>query len=285
MEKTVQIQIIRDDGQTMLYNSATTLWGIEKIDGIGSPEIEIYDEDNAIGDGSTITAVRVKKREWGFTVSLKSPADNDAQRKAQIAFYRPHSTYKAVITYRGVQRWLPCRLVSADEPVVNIYDTESLEVKMVAPDPFFRSMDEFGKDIANIIGLFGFPYVSIMDKGFRIGYYEFADNLVIENDGDADTDFRVRIVATGDVTNPKISCNGQFAQYTGTMAEGDVLIFDFQEHKVTKNGANVIASLSDNSTLTKMSLVTGSNTIKYEAEIGGSMMNVYVYFNKKFNGV
>ena len=51
-----------------------------------------------------------------------------------------------------------------------------------------------------------------------------------------------------------------------------------------KNSANAAALLDKASDFSSLAFATGTNTIGYTADVGANVLDVYVYYNKRFLG-
>jgi hypothetical protein len=155
---------------------------------------------------------------------------------------------------------------------------------MLSENPYYKSYDNFGKDIAQIIPMTGFPYMCTA-QGKPTSVYNYdTKSVIVENDGDVDTYCKAIFRAKGTVVRPTLLVNGKFVRMLITLQQKDELILDFTTPKpnITLNGVNVIGSTDRTSDLSEMQLVEGENTIGYEAESGDNVLEVSIYYNKLY---
>ena len=285
--KQAAVCLTRDDGRTFsaVGSADAADWGLSDISGLDAPDFQVSTQDNAVGDGQTVTAKRVSSREISFTASCRNAALGDVMRRAAVSFFSPKHRYKLTVAYRGAQRWIDAELSAFSCPSGNVYRTVELTALLLCPDPYFRSMDEFGRDIASVQGRFGFPYVDHPVKGFVAAAYNFARTVLIDNDGDVDTFATAVFEATGDVANPELIIGGAHVRILDTMAARDVVTIDLARTRVTKNGANILARVDRASSFTGMRFAPGQNTVKYAASVGENVLRVTLYYNKLYLGV
>lgn len=283
MSKTVIIKLTRDDGEIFVADGS--VWGITSLSGVDAAAFTVYTQENAVGDGSTVTGARVSARDIEFTLRLKNAALGDVMRRVAISFFSPKHTYRVAITYRGVQRWIDAELSAFSCPSGNVYRTVELTALLLCPDPYFRSMDEFGRDIASVQGRFGFPYIDHPTKGFVVSAYNFVRTVLIDNDGDVDTFATAVFEATGDVTNPKLIIGDAYVRILDTMAARDIITIDLAQTRVAKNGVNILAKVDRTSSFTGMRFAPGQNTVRYAADIGENVLRVTLYYNKLYLGM
>lgn len=282
MEK-VGIKIIRSDSKSFVFDNAS--WGISKLTGLGCPKIQLFTEDKAVGDGSYVTGQRLSDREHGFVVTAKDKSLNATFRRQLIRYFNPMYTYDVYYTYQQEQKHIESKLLAPVIPSENIYKRITADITFLSVDPYFKSVDEYGKDIAAITGCFGWPYVSILNKGFLYGKYNFAQEVTIYNDGDTDVYGRFVIKATDEVVNPCLEQGDNKITILDTMVADDEYIIDLVNGKVTKNGINANNKIDRASDITSIIFKVGDNSISFGADDGDNNMQVVIYYNKLYLGV
>lgn len=273
----------RNDGKRLTVND--TVWGIVGIKGLDKPDISVFTQKAAIGDGDYVTGSRVGARTLEFTLKAKSAALNDVMRRAATSFFTIGRTYDIYVTRHGAPRYAPeCRLTEFEIPTEKITKPITMTVEMLCPDGYFLSNDSFAKNIAGIEPRCGYPYVSHIDYGRIYGIYSFAETVYLDNDGDVEAYCKAVITAAGEIINPKLIAGDGFVRVLGSMLAGDVLIIDGKEKSVTLNGANISNQIDRASSFDGIVFGVGTNAIGYGADVGSNVMNVYVYYNKRYMG-
>ena len=237
---------MRSDGKE--FNIDGTDWRIPSngLEGFGTYENDITTVDNAVGDGGIIVSDRIRPKDRTIVAKSQNPALNDILRKAALSFFNSKFTYSIYLTYMGVTRWCEGKIYKFDLPSGNVNRTMTMTITFLCPNPFLKSYDNFGKNIASVMGMCAFPYLcSITDgtpKGITGGRFNFAQVIILENDGDVETFCQAVFTAKGPVVNPKLTVNGNYVRVIDTMQLGDVIIIDFTKNPPTlqKNGANYI---------------------------------------------
>ncbi|MCM1026528.1 MAG: phage tail family protein [Roseburia sp.] len=282
------IKIVRDD-QRIFYLGGSykddASWGITEISGTDTIENVMTTVTPAVGDGDDITGERIPARNIDIFASVKNRRNNTAERRSALDFFNPKHSFTLYVTKGGVTRWcvaklerFQCQEKAPDKHV-------AMNIAMRCQDPYFYSVDDYGKNIAAVTGCFGFPYVSPIGKGFRTGYYNFAKRVSIENDGDVETYVKIIVDATGRVKNPKILQNDVYIRLLDTLQEGDRLEIDMTKNTIRKNGANCIGKVDRLSSFTGMKLQPGDNEIAFDADDGDTNMKVFLYYNLRYLGV
>lgn len=283
MAKQVIFKVIRSDLSEFIFDGSA--WGIVEITGIDYPTIEFFTEKNALGNGSQKTGQRLTDREINLTSVLKDAGMNEIMRGQVISFFNSNYTFKLYITYQGVTRWINAHIIGFKAPSVNVYKPLSVTATFLSLDPYFNSVDDFGKNIAEVTPMFHFPYVNLVGETFPVAVFNFSNEVLIINNGDNVTNMIVTFTAKGAVTNPKITKNGYFVEILDTMIDTDVIIIDFENLTVKKNGTSMINKVNKNSNFTNMELELGDNIIGFDATAGTNNIDVNVSFYKKYGGM
>ncbi len=284
----VEIKIIRSDGKQFLADGSyqeDAYWGILGLTGIGEVEIELFTEKKAIGDGDVVTGKRYVPRDLGIIAKVKHVEDDETLRSYAIQFFNKKYTFRIYITYGNAEKWVEGELSACKIAKDKEKHQTQLECNILCPDPFFKSIDSFSRDIASLTPKFHFPYVSVINKGFQASVFTFAKAVLIENTGDEDTSMKVTITATGQVVNPKVVKDDYFVRIKDTLVEGDEVIIDTGTSQVTKNGENMMRMVDKLSTFTDMILTVGENTIGFDADNGSDNMKVLVERYILYGGV
>lgn len=285
MNKKVEIKIIRNDNKEFLIDG--TEWGITKLDGFNGVDNIIYSEDKCVGDGSTFSGERVGDKDRTISVRLKNKNLNEIMRKVVISFFNPKYTYKVYVTYQGRTLWCQGRQIGFSCDMINVYQPIIFTWTILSNMPYMMSVDNFGKNIASIIPMCGFPFVSILNKGFNVSVFNFAKQVLIENDGDIGTFIQCVISAKGNVENPKLIKDGKYVRIIDNMVANDIYVIDFAANPPTvkKNGINAISKTDRTSNFVDMDLLVGDNTISFDADNGSNNMEVILYYNKRYLGL
>ena len=289
MEHKVKIRIVREDSKE--FNMDGTDWRIAELSGFGSFDNDITLIDNAIGDGGIYGSDRVAQKDRTIVAKSRNPVMNEILRKIALSFFNPKHMYKVYVTYMGVTRWCEGKIHKFDLPTSNIHTTMTLSITFLFANPYFKSYDNFGKNIAAITGMCAFPYMCSSTegtpKGITGGVFNFAQKVVFENDGDVDTYCKAVFTSKGEVVNPKLLVNGNYVRVLDTMQSGDVIIIDFTKSPPTvqKNGMNFIGHCDRTSAFDAMALIVGDSEVSFEADNGSNFLDVSIYYNKLYGAM
>jgi hypothetical protein len=280
----VLVRFVRSDGREFTLND--NYWKIpsDGLEGFGSFDNDITIVNNAIGDGSIIASHRVEQKDRTITAQSRSIHLAEILRNEATSFFNPKMSYKVYLTYMGRTRWAEGIIEKFRLSTENIYQPMTLTVTLLFADPYLKSYEDFGQDIASITPLAGFPYLCTTAQGAPTGVFNFASMVNLSNDGDVEAYCRVVITANGGVTNPKIIINGHYVRVLDEMVKGDVIVMDFAASPPTvrKNGVNYIGHCDRTSEFDQMGLLIGDSSLQYDADNGTNMLSVSVYYNKLY---
>lgn len=283
----VLVRFVRSDGKEFTVND--NHWKIPSngLEGFGSFDNNISIVDHGIGDGGVITSHRVAPKDRTITAISHNIHMAEILRDEVTSFFNPKMTYKVYVTYMGRTRWAEGRIGKFYLSMGNIHQPMELTVTLLFADPYLKSYEDFGKDIASIRPLAGFPYLCTAGQGSPTGVFNFASSVDLSNDGDVEAYCKVVLTANGPVTNPKIIINGHYVRVLDTMNEGDVIIMDFAANPPTvrKNGVNHIGRCDRTSEFDQMGLSIGNSTLQYDADNGTNLLSVSVYYNKLYSAM
>jgi hypothetical protein len=280
----VIVKFFRDDGVNFVLNDSNWKIPSNGLEGFGDFSNSVTIVDNGVGDGGIISSRRVPQKDRTISAICRNLHMAEVLRAEATSFFRPKNTYKVYFTYMGRTRWAEGIVERFNISTHNIHEYMTLTVTLLFADPYLKSYEDFGQDIASIIGTAGFPYMCTRGQGSPTGMYRFADVVNITNDGDVEAYCKVVFRAKGAVLNPKLIINGHYVRVLDQMQGEDVIIMDFvaSPPTVKKNGVNFIGRCDRTSEFDKMLLTIGNSTLQYDADNGTNLLSVSVYFNKLY---
>lgn len=234
--------------------------------------------------GAIVTYRKIEPREIVITGDVKKNSNEDINRQTLISFFNPKPDGELKIRRNNNEKKISYAVSSFRFTNKKMNEWLQFELVLICSNPYFESIDNFGKNIASITKQFAFPLVICPKK--IMGYKTFNNNVLLLNDGDCETGCEIHIKAVeGAVSNPKISLNEQFISVNVDMTIGDELVINtnLRQKSIMLNGQNVIQKIDRKSSF--FNLNVGDNVMKYDSDEGYQQMEVNVYFNKKYLGV
>lgn len=286
MAKKTQIKCIRSDGKEFIIGTNQD-WKITEIEGIDYPSLSLYSDKNGSGDGSLFEGKRVDERDILIKAKSTNPTLNEELRQKTISFFSPKHSYKIYVTYQGVERWINGEIQGFSCPSINVYRNMELTLKFLCSDPYFKSVDNFGSDIASTSAGFAFPYIECLNPLIPVvsSIYNFTEKVVINNDGDVETYAKAVIKFSGNTKNPSLFKDEAFVKILDDFVLGDELVINFEEGTIRKNNVAIMQRIDRNSSFTDMLLGIGDSVLGFAADNGDNNMSVVIYYNKKYLGM
>lgn len=283
----VLVKFIREDNREFTLNDDNWKIPSDGLEGFGSFDNDVTIVNNATIDGGIVTSHRLGPKDRTIEAVSRNAHLAEILRDEVTSFFNPKMLYKVYLTYMGRTRWAEGRIEKFRLSTENIYQPMTLTVTLLFADPYLKSYENFGMDIAAISPVAGFPYLCTRAQGSPTGVYNFAREVNLSNDGDVEAYCRVVITARGDVTNPKIIINGHYVRVLDNMVANDVIIMDFAANPPTvrKNGVNFIGRCDRTSEFDQMGLTIGNSILQYDADNGTNMLSVSVYYNKLYSAM
>lgn len=278
------VTFTRSDG--LIYAIDDGLLGIVEMEGLGKPSIEIFTEKRAVGSGDAVTGKRQGSRQVTIRARSRANGMNAQLREIAAAFFSSLYTYEVEFQYDGnVSTASSCELKAIEIPTENVNKPFRLTVTVLIPDGYLQRGGMNGQNLNGVRGGFGFPYVSLTDYGFNYGAYLFMREQVVINDGAAPTCMRAVMTTRGEVQNPKLICGKSYIRVVTGLTEGDRLEIDTEKRTVVFNGQNAITKVDKNSSFRGMELAVGRNTIGFAADSGDNLLDVSVFWSKRYEVV
>lgn len=294
------------NGQTIQLgkspNGEKREFGITKMTGLESSELELKFTDNALVDGSTMDGKRIKNRHVHIEATLRDDKHNDVNRQRIIGFFNPKYTGKMTVNYSGTKRNIAYEIEGWDfAETDNVFDNLAIVVDLTCADPYMKNIDNFGQNMADISPHIAFPWRVVKQKvivpdpykgltlpGQITGYRTLTKEVLLANDGHVPTGVQIRFIAErGPVLNPKITHigSGKFFRVRIRMEQGDVLIVDTDErHQVVElNSVNVYQKIDRLSE--PFELAVGNNYLEYDADENYTNLDVRLFYTPKYLGV
>ena len=283
MDTEVIARFVRSDNTELIVDE--TDWGLTAIDGADAAKYELFTQKNGSGDGDTITGKRVAARDLELQAAVMNTSLNAELRRQAKRFFNPKYTYRVYLTYMGTTAWLEAELEAFQAPSKQIDLPQEFSAYFLATDPYWKSVDDFGQDIAAITPRWGFPYMDHPDYGVLVDIANFERSVNFIYDGDAPAYPVITLTADDRVTNPKIINGSACVRLIDELAAGDVVELSTRPPRIEKNGQNVLNRVDRTSSFDGLAMQPGTNVYRYEADYGDNSLHVVIRYNKQYLGV
>lgn len=246
-----------------------------------SIELEMAQGVNQIG--ATQTGAYVQPKEFTVTGIIKGLAKE--KRKKMIDTILPLVNGFLIINDAWFVHGMPTQT-----PIIENYPyNPNFQFVLKAAYPYWVSTHEQAVQISGLEPLFKFPWN--MSKPYMLGNRIESHFANIYCEGNVPTEFKVRFIAQGNVSNPKIGKVGstEFIKIEKTLGKGEEILVDTSLGSISvthiKNNVrtNVIGLVTLDSTFFKLNM--GDNILTYEATSGVDVLDCILYHADVRTGV
>lgn len=283
-------------GQSFTLTHREGEYQVISIDGLNPPKATITSNTVAGMDGARFASSKLEER--NIVITIKINGDVEANRLYLYQYFRTKQYCKIYfengarsVYAEGYVETMECGLFE---------NGQRMQVSIICPDPYFKSINEIVHDISQIIALFEFPFAfgangveeeTITDDAIEFSIIEKDRYVNVTNAGDDVSGFTTEITALGAVTNPVIYNvgTGESLGVNISMVAGDVLTIRTDQGKklITLLHAgqetNCIKYLQRTSSWLKLDI--GDNQFTYSATVGADLMQVLFKYNTRYEGV
>jgi hypothetical protein len=272
--------------------SHSSLFILQKVDGLAAIKNIIYTSKGVNQDGVTPTGQSLDKRDISIEGSINSMEQEEVLKHRQelIKVFNPKLTGILRYEFGDFIKEIDCKIEIA--PTLPYTDStfKNFLIQLVCPNPYWKDILESKEEIALWKGDFEFD-LEITDDGIEMEHREPSLIVNVLNDGDVECGMRVEFKALATVVNPSIlNVNTQeYIKINKSMVAGEVISVStyFGNKKVESilNGVttNAFNYIDFNSIF--LQLGTGDNLMRYDADTGLDNLEVSIYYQPKYLGV
>lgn len=280
---TLKIENKRGEQFTLSGSPDYTILG---IDGIASSSATLNMSNTGLRDGADFNSSRANVRNIVLTVAINNPVEANRLRLYQ---YFKSKQYCKIYFKNGMRNVFIEGYVETIENDL-FAQRQTVQISIVCPRPYFKSLGSMYSDISRIVRAFSFPF-SIEAEGIEFSYIQKDYIATVNNKGDVDCGIIAVITATDRVVNPVIyslETGGSFGVKV-TMEASDQLVINTNDgEKSVKFIHNGIEQNYINYVMTNpewFTLSAGNNIFSYDAEDGVDNLNIYVEHRALYEGV
>ena len=274
-----------------LGNAAPFL--VTTIDGLGSPQNEIYTQKSPYQDGVTATHSSLGPR--NIVIEGKIIDSNRENRQAYryklLSIFNPKLDGKLIIDLGSAQRQIDCKVEQAPYFSSNSEQNyQNFSISLLAPNPYWQDINTIKEEVAIWRGAFEFP-LELLEEGIEIGFRESSLIVNVYNAGDVACGMKIQFHALATVVNPSLfNVNTrEYFKINKTMQAGEVLTVTthFQNKRVELNANGVVSNAFNWIDLdsTFLQLEVGDNLFRYDADEGLNNLEVSIYYTPQYLGV
>lgn len=259
------------------------------IQGLNPPKAQLNTSEIAGKDGSKFNSSKLEAR--NIVIYIKLNGDIEANRLHLNSFFITGQWCK--IYYKNSSRDVYIEGYVESNEYTSFSNNEIMQISILCPDSYFKSMQELIDDISKALAAFEFPFSINSDAPIPISTLDTSKVTNVTNDSEGETGVIVEIDVLASVNKIQIRSvsNGDTMTLNYPFVANDRIIIDTNkgEKSITliREGVkyNIFSSMQKNSTF--FQLQVGDNHFSYLIDDGSSDELVYVRFRhyKLYRGV
>lgn len=274
-----------------LGNSAPIL--ITSVDGLGSPQNEIYTQKSPYQDGVTATHSSLGPRNIVIEGKIIDSNRENRQiyRNTLLSVFNPKLDGKLIIDLGSAQRQIDCKVEQAPYFSSNSEQNyQNFSISLLAPNPYWQDVQNIKEEVAIWRGSFEFP-LELVEECIEMGYREPSLIVNVLNKGDVKCGMKIQFKALATVENPSLfNVNTrEYFKINRTMEAGEVITVTthFQKKRVELNKNGVVSNAFNwiDFQSTFLQLDVGDNLLRYDASSGLDNLEVSIYHTPMYLGV
>ncbi|NLI61467.1 MAG: phage tail family protein [Clostridiales bacterium] len=280
-----------NNGSIELGNAAPFL--ITAVDGLGSPQNQIYTQKSPNQDGVTATHSSLGPRNIVLEGKIidSNKLNRQTYRNKLLSVFNPKLDGKLIYESGEFKRQIDCKVEQAPYfPSESGQNHQDFSISLIAANPYFQDINTTKEEVAIWRGSFEFP-LELVEEGIELGYREPRLIVNVLNKGDVPTGMRVQFKALATVVNPSLfNVNTrEFFKVNRTMEAGEVITVTthFQNKRVELNKDGVISNAFNwiDFQSTFLQLDPGDNLLGYDADEGIDSLEVSIWYIPQYLGV
>ena len=286
----LEVENVRSEKLRLTQNESK--YQVVSVEGLNPPSAEIFTNTVAGLDGGLFKSSKLQMR--NLVLNIKIRGDVEKNRIALYKFFRTKYPCKIYYTNESRRVYIEgyCEAIENDL----FTDNQTMQVSIICPDPYFKSVLLMYTDISKIFANFEFPFAfgaknsiceasTMTDDAIIFSGIDINRRVSVTNNGEIDTGVIITLTAHSDnIINPVIYeiDDKTFFKLNTTMMEGDVIIIDTNKgHKSVKmirgvEEINMIRYMATGSTW--FQLRQGDNVFTSDAD--ANVEDLFVVFER-----
>lgn len=281
------LRIENQKGQEITLTQNESEYQVIDVEGLNPPKANIFTNAVANMDGQKFKSSKLEMRNIVLTIKVNGHAEEN--RINLYSYFRIGGWCK--IYYKNGSRDIYvegyCETIECPLFTMN----QQMQVSIICPDPYLKSVDVIMADLSKVLGLFVFPF-AIEKEGVPFASFDQGRVTTILNSGELATGLTIRLIATdNNISNPIIyNVNtGEFMSIDTILNKGNEIIINTNkgQKSITKivdgTESNIINSLNGSSTW--LQLDAGTTDFTYGADNNDEKLLVIFEYNHRYEGV
>ena len=274
-------KIENSQGQILTLSQNEPQFQILSITGLNPPSAQVNLTDIAGLDGAKFNSAKLDTRNIVITLKLNGNVENNRlllyqmfRTKEPCTFY--YSNNSRDVSIEGYVETVECDLFS---------NSELMQISIICPYPYFKSIDEIIVDISNEIAAFSFPFSINIGNPIPFSLYVANRNVNVINNSESETGTIINVDVLSSVSKIEIKNinTGQSITLVYNFQTGDKVIINTNKGQkgihLIRSGitSNIFSALQKGSIF--FQLAVGNNYFAYLVDNGTNDQYVFITFN------
>lgn len=281
---TLRIENTKRNEITLTQNESN--YQVIDVEGLAPPKAQLYTNAVANMDGEKFKSSKLDMRNLVLTIKINGDVETN-----RINLYKYFGAGKwCKVYYKNGSRdvFIEGYVETINCPLFTI--NQQMQISIVCPTPYFKSVDIIYTDISVVIARFTFPF-SIAESGVIISQLIPNKVTTVMNDGEFETGFEIVMRALADkISTPTIYNvdTGEYLSVDVVLNKGDVLRVNTNKGSksiikiVDGVETNIINYLANGSTW--LQLDAGANDFTYDVN-NADRLEVIFEYHHQYEGV
>lgn len=283
------LKVENKNNQLITLTQNESDYQVVDIEGLNPPKANIYTNAVASIDGEKFKSSKLEMR--NIVLTLKINGDIEANRLHLYNYFATGKWCKIYYSNETRNVFIEGYCETIECPLFTM--NQQMQISIVCPDPYFKSMLEIYADISKVFSNFEFPF-DIAEEGIEFSVADMNRVTTILNNGESDTGLLITITALEHILNAGITIydvdTTDFMKLWLSVDAGDVIIINTNKGsksvKRIRNGveSNIVNNLDGNSTW--LQLKTGINKFTYTTQNeNDDLLKIELKSNLLYEGV
>lgn len=284
---SVKVENFKGEVITLTQNESN--YQVISIIGLNPPKAQINTTAGANLDGARFNSSRLATR--NIVITLKLNGDVETNRQNLLKFFPTKQWCKFFYTNANRNVFIEGYVETVEVDLFS--NAEQMQVSIICPQPYFKSVDEILTDLSSVTAAFSFPFAINESEPIPFSTYETDNVTNIYNDSDSETGMTI-VISFLDAVSEVVIQNvdtGDNITLDYSFLENDVVTINTRAGEksisLLREGVktNIFSALQSGSTFLQLSI--GDNNFRYLADDGdnNANVNVSVTVNTLYRGV
>lgn len=269
---------------SIMHLTGNPKFKLSNVDGMTSASVSIASSTASSMDGDFVNNKRTNPRSIILDLAIESDVENT--KRYIFRYVKPKQ--KAIIRWSQNDREVQIEGIVEQIEMARFTVGAIMQITIYCSQPYWEDIEYLVQEISEVLDMHYFTnYEDDMlyfeEDGAPFGEYDVNRTKVFENSGDVEVGLEIRIIALGEVSNPKISnSKGEFIGINTTLNAGDEVVINTAKGNktISLNGQNVLSKIMEKSTW--LQLPTGEEEFTIDSDGNESNMYFTVIYKQRF---